>query len=1034
MQKKGFLLVAILVLFMAGCSLPPFNTKAKLDYDLEGATTEYSNLSADNTNEFIMSIPIKDENAVGANLVEATVSINGENKTVKIIENKVSGNTITQVKINPFLDTNGNLIKAFTALEDSNTIKIVKMKFKDINENEIVLGEMYKSIKVSKSSSGTTSGGEVDNKPVPPTNLSYDVSADGSKITLNWIDNGNSLENDILGYKVYREETSNGVYEEGKETALLASSVAIVTTYSTQYIDSSVTAGKAYIYLVTAVDRASQESTYKSKPLYVAIYKPGNYKVTSLVGASVEGTINIKLTWTKPVNSTESNTATVKGYKIYRKDNSSGYILIKDINNADTAEFIDYDKNLVENKEYTYKVVVYDEIGKEGEAAETTSIRVKDITAPTAPSGIVLTLKPAYKLNIAWSKNNDLDLKDYTIEYTDNINSTTWSSITISGITTTEISLNSSETEKTIYVRMKATDTSDNKSDYSNTESIIIDYSSYIPAPSNIVLSGGPKNVTLTWDKVTAVAGYDVIGYKIKYGTTPTNLTEIIETFSNNTNITSATTPGGIKTAGIWYFSIAAVEKGDGENKVEGAYSRIEDVVVYDDLPFLRDVSTDLSPKGVMVKWKDVYDSETTGYVIYRAVTTGGTPTEDDFSYLEAKSKSDFEVQPDFNGGSYSWKVYQDESANEIGKTYWYKVALYNGVYDSTNPKTGKFSQSVAVEDKGAPKAIEYSTLNVSAMEPQHKMRISWGGYVFDREDLAGFKVYISRTGEGTYYYAGKTSNSYIDLNVNKDGDFDTISSTYPLEREDAKWKNIGITTGSGITSGAAIISNSEVSGIVTNVNKDDYLKIEEHYYKVTDKTADHVSVKPNIIGNISAEKEVYMYQGDTGPITETRTVSLKDPMGNRMFYIKVDAYNKAGRESSLTAYKWIDMVPPAPKRLNVKVSQYTDDNSKQVAKIEWSNNIEATNFQVYKFVGQNSLSSSDLSIEGLPITGVLLGETSDYKYEDATFNDLTASTNVVYAVVPVDSYGNKGSLYVLDSNYKVTSTIITEAYGTVAR
>ncbi len=86
--------------------------------------------------------------------------------------------------------------------------------------------------------------------PLAPTGLS--ATAWDATVSLDWNDNG---ESDLDGYNIYRSTTSGSGYSR-LNGSLLSSS---------NYTDNSVTNGTTYYYVVTAVDKSSNESNYSSE-------------------------------------------------------------------------------------------------------------------------------------------------------------------------------------------------------------------------------------------------------------------------------------------------------------------------------------------------------------------------------------------------------------------------------------------------------------------------------------------------------------------------------------------------------------------------------------------------------------------------------------------------------------------------------------------------------------------------------------------------------------------------------------------------
>jgi hypothetical protein len=74
----------------------------------------------------------------------------------------------------------------------------------------------------------------------------------GHSVTLTWTASGSS---GVTGYNVYRSQTSGGPYIQ-VNTSLVS---------ATSYLDSSVTAGQTYYYVVTAVGQGSTESSYSNE-------------------------------------------------------------------------------------------------------------------------------------------------------------------------------------------------------------------------------------------------------------------------------------------------------------------------------------------------------------------------------------------------------------------------------------------------------------------------------------------------------------------------------------------------------------------------------------------------------------------------------------------------------------------------------------------------------------------------------------------------------------------------------------------------
>ena len=96
------------------------------------------------------------------------------------------------------------------------------------------------------SSTGSSSTGASSTAGPPAA-----VSA-GHSVTLTWTA---STSTGVTGYNVFRSQTTGGPYTQ-MNTNLIG---------GTSYVDSSVTAGQSYYYVVTAVGSGSSQSSYSNE-------------------------------------------------------------------------------------------------------------------------------------------------------------------------------------------------------------------------------------------------------------------------------------------------------------------------------------------------------------------------------------------------------------------------------------------------------------------------------------------------------------------------------------------------------------------------------------------------------------------------------------------------------------------------------------------------------------------------------------------------------------------------------------------------
>lgn len=107
--------------------------------------------------------------------------------------------------------------------------------------------------------------------PAVPANLT--VQGSQSEVTLDWQDN---RESDLAGYSVYRSTRSGGPYMRLNSSAVSSSS----------YRDTNLVPRKTYYYVISALDRAGNESGYSNEGA-------GTYRETSLKFDGVNDTVSI---------------------------------------------------------------------------------------------------------------------------------------------------------------------------------------------------------------------------------------------------------------------------------------------------------------------------------------------------------------------------------------------------------------------------------------------------------------------------------------------------------------------------------------------------------------------------------------------------------------------------------------------------------------------------------------------------------------------------------------------------------------------
>jgi len=202
-----------------------------------------------------------------------------------------------------------------------------------------------------------------------PTGLGATVSASG--ISLDW---ANNPEASLAGYNVYRSTSVNGIFTKLNNTLLATS----------DFLDSTASAGTTFFYRVTAVDTSTNESNFAAVS---ATTLPAAPAAVSAVGVS---TSQIDLAWSAVTGAT--------GYAIERDQNGQGNFVEIATVGANVTTLSD-STGLLAGTQYNYRVRA-NSISGYG-AYSTVAIT---LTKPAAPSNVTATTGFSdTQINLTWS-------------------------------------------------------------------------------------------------------------------------------------------------------------------------------------------------------------------------------------------------------------------------------------------------------------------------------------------------------------------------------------------------------------------------------------------------------------------------------------------------------------------------------------------------------------------------------------------------------------------------------------------------------
>ncbi|MFC2040658.1 fibronectin type III domain-containing protein, partial [Chloroflexota bacterium] len=330
-----------------------------------------------------------------------------------------------------------------------------------------------------------------DLTPEAPTGLA--ATAGDRQVSLDWSDNG---ESDLDVYNVYRSTSSGSGY------AKVNGSLSVTS----DYIDTGLTGGTTYYYVVTAVDLIANESSYSNEdsatPTDADPAAP-----TSLV--ATPGDKQVSLDWT------DNSEDDLDGYNVYRSTTSgSGYTEVGSL--VATSDYID--TGLTGGTTYYYVVTAVDLIANESIYSTEASATPTD-PPPTAPTGLVATPSDA-EVSLDWNDNGESDLDGYNV-YRSTTSGSGFVMINGSLVATSDYTDATVVNDTTYYYVVTAVDITSSESGYSSEDSATPDATP--AAPTGLVATAGDKQVSLDWDDNgegdidgynvyrSLTSGYDVI-------------------------------------------------------------------------------------------------------------------------------------------------------------------------------------------------------------------------------------------------------------------------------------------------------------------------------------------------------------------------------------------------------------------------------------------------------------------------------------------------------------------------------------------
>lgn len=453
-------------------------------------------------------------------------------------------------------------------------------------------GAVIFSGNVSDIANGIFDGGALPptaSAPAAPTGLNA-VGGTG-QVTLSW-----SSVSNATSYNVYYAATSGVTTASGTK----------VSSVSAPYIQTGLTAGTTYFYVVTAVNSTGESAASAQASATTAAAPPVPTVPAAPTGVIASGGTNqVAISW--------SAVSSATSYNVYYATTSG----VTTTNGTKIANATSpaVQTGLATGTAYYYIVTAVNSVGESAASTQVAATTLAAVPAPTAPAAptAVTAVGGANQATISWQAVSGA--ASYNVYWSTTTGVTKTNGTKVAGVSSPYVK--SGLSAGTTYYFIVTANNSVGESAASTQATATTNAAPpAVPAtPTGVTATGGANQVSLSWSAVSGATSYNI------YWATTSGVT------TSGTKITTTTSPyvqTGLAAGTTYYYIVTAVNaSGQGVASTQVSAATNAPIVTIPAAP--TGVTAVGGANQVSISWSAV--SGATSYNIYYATTSGVTKT-----------------------------------------------------------------------------------------------------------------------------------------------------------------------------------------------------------------------------------------------------------------------------------------------------------------------------------------------------------------------------------------------------------------------